>query len=157
MKLPSVLLAFALLSISATAQTASDLAAKYGAAHSSYELRPGIFITVKFVGDGRVCEMSLEKRHLQSSGAVLVDETLMSQDEITPIIEELVPVKTRGKETELSGHISIHGVGMTTTYDYENVSITYYRGVDGKRSGKRDIVVRGIAAVVIQWKNRGCN
>jgi hypothetical protein len=156
MKLAALLFTFAVLSISATAQTTNALASKYGAAHSSYEIRPGIFITVKFVGDREVCQMSVEKRHLQSTGAVLVGETLMEQDELTPIIDELVPVAARGKETNRP-LISINGVGMTTTYDYENVSITYYRGVDRTRTHKRDIVVRDIAAVVIQWKNRGCN
>jgi len=155
MKLPALLLAFAFLSISVTAQTASDLASKYGSTHSSYEIRPGIFVTVKFVADGQVCEMYVEKRHLQSSGTIDVNETLMSQDEITPIIEELIPVNTRGKETERE-NISIWGGAMTTTDNYENVSITYYRGVDRKRSGKWNIVVGSIAAVVIRWKNRGC-
>jgi|GEM_PF-3119794 len=148
----------AFLAISATAQTAKDLNARYGAPRDSYEIRPGIFMTAKFAPDGRLCEVSVEKRHVKSSGSILVDETFMSQDEMTPVVEELVPINERGKESNPSGLITIIGVGMTTAYDYENVRITYYRAVvDRKGRAKNTITVSGTAAIVIQWKNRGCN
>src|ERR1700682_572023 len=153
-------LAFALafLSITTAAQTAKDLNAKYGAPHDSYEIRHGIFMTAKFAPDGRVCEVSVEKRHINSSGEIFVGETFMSDDEMIPIVEELIPINERGQESKDSGHITIMGVGMTTAYDYENVRITYYRGVShGNRRAKGRITVTGTAAIVIRWKNRGCN
>jgi hypothetical protein len=157
MRFLALAFALAFLSISATAQTAKDLNTKYGAPRDSYEIRSGIFATTKFAPDGRLCEMSVEKRHVKSSGAILVDETLMSQDEMTPIVGELVPINERGKESTASGLIRIMGVGMTTTYDYENVRITYYAGLAPNHRSKAAIVVRGTAAIVIQWKNRGCS
>src|SRR5215471_7713348 len=62
MKLLGLAIFIGLCFVSTSAQTANDLSAKYGAAHQSYEIRPGIFITVKFAADGRACEMWLEKR-----------------------------------------------------------------------------------------------
>ena len=59
MKLLGLALTLAFLAISASAQTANDLNAKYGTAHDSYEIRPGIFVTVKFAPDGRACEMTI--------------------------------------------------------------------------------------------------
>jgi hypothetical protein len=150
-------LAFAFLSISTSGQTANDLNTKYGVAQKSYEIRPGIFMTPKFSSDGRVCEMSVEKRHVKSSGAILVDDTFMSREEMTPIVEELVPFNERGTERKPSGDISIIGGGMTTTYDYENVRVTYFGNVVQRDRRSKDIVTQGTAAVVIQWKNRGCN
>ena len=135
--------------ISASAQTANDLSAKYRAAQASYEIRPAIFITVKFAADGSACEMWLEKRHVRTSGAVSLDPTFLSPEETKPIIDELVPLNLRGSETKSSGVNRITGLGGETVEDYENVSITYIGGVT-QHGG-------GIAAVVIRWKNRGCN
>jgi len=157
MRFIALAFAIAFLAISATAQTAKDLNARYGAPHDSYEIRPGIFMTAKFAPDGRLCEVSVEKRHVKSSGSILLDETFMSPDEMTPIVQELVPINERGKENKPSEDISIIGGGMTTTYDYENVRITYYGAVARDKGTKKTIVVRGTAAIIIQWKNRGCN
>jgi hypothetical protein len=149
MKLLGLAIIIGLCFISSSAQTANDLSAKYGAAHQSYEIRPGIFITVKFAADGRVCEMWLEKRHVQASGTIGLDPTTLSPEETKPIIQELIPLSERGNETKSSGLNRISGIGGDTLEDYENVSITYIWGVNQRESGT--------AAVVIRWKNRGCN
>ena len=157
MRLIALAFGIAFLAISATAQTAKDINARYGAPHESYEIRPGIFMTAKFAPDGRLCQMSVEKRHVKSSGAIFVDETFMSPDEMAPIVDELIPVSERGKESKLSGHILSMSAGMTTTYDYENVTITYYGNLMRHGPRTKAIVTQGTAAVVIQSKNRGCN
>jgi hypothetical protein len=149
MKLLVLMFALTFLSASATAQTASDLNAKYGTAQNSYEIRPGIFATPKFAADGRTCEMTIEKRHVRASGTIDLDSTFLKPDETKPIIEELVPLNLRGNETKSSGDTAFIGGGSTTTHDYENVRIIYYGNVAQSEGGT--------AAVVIQWKNRGCN
>ncbi|HEX3084169.1 MAG TPA: hypothetical protein VHP99_06590 [Pyrinomonadaceae bacterium] len=132
--------------ISASAQTAKDLSAKYGSAHESYEIRPGIFLTVIFAADGRACEMFLEKRHVRTSGTIVIDvePNFMSPEETKPIIEELVPSNQRGKQTSRGAFGS--GSGVSTFEEYENVSISYYR----KYVAGNEVT----AAVVIHWKNR---
>jgi len=132
--------------VSASAQTANELSAKYGAAHSSYEIRPGIFITVKFAADGRAREMWLEKRHVRTSGGVVLDlePNFLSPQETTPIIEELVPLDQRGKQTSRAAFGD--GSGTETFEEYENVSIHYYH----KYLAGEQVT----AVVVIRWKNR---
>jgi hypothetical protein len=139
----AIVIAFCCLS--ASAQTANELTAKYGAAHSSYEIRPGIFITVTFAADGRAREILLEKRHVRTSGTVVidVDSNFLSPAEAKPIVEELVPLNQRGKQTSSGAFAS----GMTVTFEeYENVSITYYR----KYLAGDEVN----AAIVVRWKNR---
>ena len=148
MKFPGLAIIIGLCFISGSAQTANELSAKYGAAHESYEIRPGIFSIVKFAADGRTCEMRLEKRHIHASGTIGLDQTFLSPAETKPIIEELVPLNQRGNETKTSGLTTISGIGGDILEDYENVSVTYIGDFH------RD---RGTAAVVIRWKNRGCN
>ena len=139
----------ALTAIPVSAQTAADLATKYGPAHQSYEIRPGIFLTVKFADDGRACEMSIEKRHLKASGTIDLDATIMSPEEMKSIVGELAPMNARGKENKFSGDMVIIGGGGTTVYDYEHVRIVYFNNPgDGKYSGT--------VAIVIYWNDRGC-
>ncbi len=45
-----------------SAQTASDLAAKYEH-HEVYEVQPGVQMTAKFAANGSVCEMKVEQEH----------------------------------------------------------------------------------------------
>ena len=144
MKLLCLAIVIGLCVISVSAQTANELSAKYGAAHSSYEIRPGIFITVKFAPEGRASEMWLEKRHFQATGSIDLDATFLSPGETKPIIEELVPLNQRGKQTSSGAFGS--GIGTSTFEEYENVSITYYR----KYLAGDEVT----AAVVIRWKKR---
>ena len=146
MKLLGLTVIIGFCSLSAGGQTATELTAKYGSAHDSYEVRPGVFMTVKFAPDGRACQQSIEKRHVRASGTIDLDSTFMSSDVTKPIIDELAPRNQRGNESKFSGETLIIGGGGTTSYEYDNVLITYYGNAGD----------RGVAAVVIQWKNRGC-
>jgi hypothetical protein len=149
MKVFGLVIAIGFCFISVNAQTANELSAKYGAARDSYEIRPGIFVTVKFAADGRACEMLLEKRHVRTSPKIVIDldHTYLSPEEEKPIIEELVPLSTRGKQTSSGAFGS--GIGTSTFEEYENVVIEYLR---------RYLAGKEVTAVVdIRWKNRGCN
>ena len=148
-KLLLLILILVITSISASAQNASDLAAKYGAPHQSYEIRPGIFMTVKSATDGQACELSIEKRHVTGSGTINLDPTILSPEEMKEIVEELAPISARGKERKGSGDMVIIGGGGTTVYDYENCRIAYLNNpMDGKYGGT--------VAIIIYWWNRGC-
>ena len=146
MKLLRLAIIIGFCSLTGRAQTATELNAKYGAAHDSYEVRPGIFMTVNFAADGRVCHASIEKRHVRASGTIDLDSTFMSPELTKLIVDELVPNNQRGNVSKASGDSFFVGGGVTTSDNYDNVMITYYGNA----------VDRGAAAVVIQWKNRGC-
>jgi hypothetical protein len=92
--------------------------------------------------------MTVEKRHVRASGSIDLDSALLTPDESKSVLEELVPISQRGSESKSSGDIFIGG-GGTAAYVYENVRILYYWNIAQRESGA--------AAVVIYWKNRGCN
>jgi hypothetical protein len=143
-----------LAAVSAPSQTLGDLKSKYGAPQESYEIRPGIFMVVKFAADGHACEMLVEKRHVQASGTINLDQATLSQGEIKDIVNELVPVAARGEKSAHSGIMSITGVGASELEDYENVSISYHSKVVS--SSKESVTSGGTAAIIIKWKNKPC-
>lgn len=142
-----------LTTIPVWAQTSADLNSKYGTPQQSYEIRPGIFMSVQYNADGQVCEMSVEKHHIKVSGVINVDPTVISADEMKEIVEELVQMNQRGAKSKNLGLYSINGVGGTKMDDYENVYITSYFKVS---ASKKAIVNNGTVAIVITWKNRSC-
>jgi hypothetical protein len=138
----------------AWAQTSDDLNSKYGAPQQSYEIRPGIFMSVKRAAAGQVCEMSVEKRHIKASGTTVnVEPTIISADEMKEIVDELVPTDQRGPKTNNFSVIDISGAGGTQRDEYENVNITYYSKYS---SAKKAVIKNGPVAIVITWKNRTC-
>jgi hypothetical protein len=145
-------LLLSLAAIPAWAQTSSELNSKYGVPTQSYEIRPGIFLTVKYAADGQACEMAVEKRHVRASGTIDLDSTTLSSEEKKMIVEDLIPVAKRGKRSEVSGDIAIIGGGGTESDDYENISITYYSNY----SPSKNAIIRGTVAIVIRWKGRTC-
>jgi hypothetical protein len=44
-------------------------------------------MTVKYNADGQVCEMSIERRHIKVSGAIDVDPTIITADEMKEIVQ----------------------------------------------------------------------
>jgi hypothetical protein len=93
--------------------------------------------------------MTIEKRHVRASGSIDLDSALLTPGESKAVLEELVPISQRGSESKSSGDTAFIGGGGTAAYVYENVRILYYWNVAEREAGA--------AAVVIQWKNRGCN
>jgi hypothetical protein len=97
LRLLQICLLLMLAAILAWWQTSDDLNSKYGPPQQSYQIRPGIFMTMKYNVDGQVCEMSVEKRHIQASGTINVEPTIiLSAAEMKEITEELVPMNQRG-------------------------------------------------------------
>jgi hypothetical protein len=144
-------LLLSLAAVSVSSQTAGDLKLKYGAPEESYEIRPGIFVTVKFAADGRPCEELIERRHVAASGAVDLDATFLTREDVKAILSELAPEEMRGRKSDFPAHILATDNGRIRTSEYENVSVTYYESAPPPNDsfGKT-------TAVQIKWKNRPC-
>jgi hypothetical protein len=111
----------------------------------SYEIRPGVLATPKYAGRGGLCEIFIEKRHLQGDTVEL--EPTMPRELVLEMIDELVPRSERGKATmQLAGFDYIDQIDGATTItfaEYERVSIQIYRATSGT----------GDTAAIVKWKN----
>jgi hypothetical protein len=136
------------------AKPQNDRFSKYKAVEG-YEVRPGILMMPRYAEDGQVCEIGLERRHYAPE-MIRLDSSI-SREEIDGIVDELVPVEERGPKTGVLGgrdSITIIGPGMTTSVNYENISIQIESRVISSR--KRSMSVDYGIAAIIQWKNRKC-
>jgi hypothetical protein len=115
----------------------------------SYEIRPGVLAMPKYADDGELCQVSIEKLHVQDSGVELGVPT-MSRESVLKMIDELAPPSERGKAiTQLAGfdYIDIiNGTADVAAANYENVSVQIY----GSTSAPGDV------AVVLDWKRKAC-
>jgi len=128
-------------------QTSADLDRKYRKV-TSYELQPGILMLPQYAEDGNVCEMFVE-RHPASH----ILSATFSKEEVTNIINELVPEPQRGLDLKTGKYeqwlkTTITGTIMDTEYSYENISIHVYGTTRPEPSG--DMLI------VIKWLKRAC-
>jgi hypothetical protein len=146
-------LAFVAVLLVSSAGPGRERFAKYKPIEA-YEVPPGILAMQRYAADGQVCEIGLEKLHY-SPDVIRVDYEL-DRKELNQAFDELVPPDERGpKSTDpLSNLIDIDGIGMTTSVDFENVSMEIYAKVlDSHKHGR--LTVNEVAAA-IKWKNRKC-
>lgn len=137
--------------LSATnAQSPSGFARKYPAV-TSYEVRPGVFMTPTVGPNGKVCEMTVEKRHL--NGNVLDSDGFLSDQLVEDLIDELAPLSQRGKELtgidNWFGSVEIAGTLVISRKTYENAVVEIY----GNNPPHSPIENQ---AFVIIWKNSSC-
>ena len=120
----------------------------------AYEVRPGILMLPTYTADNQICEIGLERLHY-SPDLVRLDSGL-SRKQVEQILDELVPEDERGSPSkEVGGSlITQSGKGLTTTMDFEHVSIQFYAAVLSS-DHKRETVVDEVVATV-KWKNRAC-
>src|SRR5580704_13936678 len=82
----------------ALAPGAQDLRKHYGEPDTErFIARPGIGLTVQYGSDHLACQMLIESPRqlfLQKNS----EGTLLSPDKVTEILDEVVPISTRGKE-----------------------------------------------------------
>ncbi|HUA02209.1 MAG TPA: hypothetical protein VMB02_17865 [Candidatus Aquilonibacter sp.] len=125
--------------------------AKYKAVEA-YEVPPGLLVLPTYSADGQVCEIGLERLHY-SPELIRLDSTL-SREEIDQIFDKLVPADERGPQSkDLAGSLITQGGGsLTTTVDFQNVSIQIYGAAVSK---KHSITVDEVAAT-LKWKKRKC-
>jgi hypothetical protein len=121
----------------------------------AYEIRPGILMMPSYDANGQVCEIGLERRRY-SPEVIRLDADIPDKD-LGEIIDGLAPDAERGPRSEgLLAYdlIETDGGGMTTTRDYENVSIDIFSHV--LNNARRNMKVEPNVAVTIKWKNRKC-
>lgn len=111
----------------------------------SYKIRPGVLATPKYSGRRELCEIFIEKRHLQ--GDTVEMAPTMPRNLVLEMIDELLPRPERGKLTmQLVGSDYIDekdGATAVTFAEYERVSIQIYRATSGTED----------TAAMITWKN----
>jgi hypothetical protein len=120
----------------------------------AYEVRPGILMMPRYTADDQICEIGLE-RQLYSPELIRLDSSL-SREEIYGILDELVPADERGKRSKDFPRdvITQSGQGLTTSTEYEHVSIQIY-GATVPSKHKNEIAVSEVVATV-KWKQRVC-
>jgi hypothetical protein len=149
---------FSLLFVTAASwgQTSADLDRKYRKV-TSYELKPGIVMIPKYAEDGNVCEMSVESH--PASGIL---GATFSDEEVTNIINELVPEPQRGRDLKTGKYdkwlnTMISSGVADTEYYYENISIHVYSATRVEQSGdEQSLVPSGNVLIVIKWLKRAC-
>jgi hypothetical protein len=110
--------------ITASAQTASDLVARYGEPDAErFLVRPGVTLTVRYDGNRTACEMVIEPTisiMRQAEPGKYIPPELMDQ-----IIDEVVTEADRGKL--LFAAVTKSGCNDLETKDYENITIQRFR------------------------------
>jgi hypothetical protein len=101
---------------------AQDFRKHFGEPDSErFMARPGIALTVQYGSDHLACQMLIESPRqllLQKNS----EGTALSPGKVTEILDEVVPVSTRGKE--LNHVVAEAGCNVFTSTIYENVSIS---------------------------------
>jgi hypothetical protein len=104
-------------------ETSSEFHARYGAADvERFVVRLDLSLTVEYGSQGQACRMRIEALHGYGQLVLYPDP---SMEEVTAVLNEVVPPESRGKEL---------GPGKSVVYDelppteYENVTfVPYYR------------------------------
>jgi hypothetical protein len=132
-------LIFLILSI----HNAHDFQSRYTRVES-YEIRPDIVATPKYDENGSLCEIAIEKRHVQ--GEIVDLGATIPRERLLEILDELAPPTERGKSTNIFSKFDyeiINGSFAVTVLDYEKVSAKIFRV-------KSD---SGDTAAIVTWKN----
>jgi len=111
----------------------------------SYQIRPGVLGTPKYAANGILCEIFIEKRHIQGDTVELgptIPHVLTLE-----MIDELVPPSERGKPImQLGGSDyidTVQGRIEITFAAYEKVSIQIFKATSDT----------GDTAAIVRWKN----
>ncbi len=120
----------------------------------AYQVRPGVLMMPRYSASGQVCEIGLEPLHY-SEGLVRLSPGF-SRKVIIQVFQQLVPAnesgpKAKGPEGELITRV---GEGITTTENFQNVSLQIYSRVLSA-TGKGGVTIENVAAI-IRWKRRRC-
>jgi hypothetical protein len=121
----TVLLLFLALSpVATSAQSASELKARYGDPDvERFLVRPGITLMARYAGDRTACEMVIEP--IRSIIPRNDSDMYIRPELMTEIIDEVLPEASRGKL--LLGVVTKSGCNDLETEDYENVTIHRFR------------------------------
>jgi len=105
----------------AVAQTPEDLRRRYGDPEvERFKARPGIGLTVEYGSDRLACQILIQPpEHILSSQEE--EARFMASETVTEILDEVVPVGTRGKKTGEFHMVS--GCNAVDLTEHENASI----------------------------------
>jgi hypothetical protein len=117
------------IALAATPQTSTDYYARYGRPDAErFVVRPDLALSVEYGSGGAVCKMRIEPlQSLTFSMAIWTNPTA-PVDEVTQVLNEVVPPETRGKELGV-GKLFPHVAGAPAPKEYENVTIIHEFGV----------------------------
>jgi hypothetical protein len=127
-------------------QTSEQFALKFTQL-SSFEVRPGIVMTVRYSSDNQACQLLIEGTHYRTTGEPgrLAELSSKVQQEL---LDELAPKQERGERTSpwLSRESYVAGGAYYTKIDYERITTEVF----GSNNG-------GDQWFVITWKLRTCS
>ena len=106
----------------ATPQDSFDFRMRYGQPDvERFALRADMTLTVEYGSDGKACLLKIEPRQAAIS-ALNFDRPSMSQDAAKDLLNEVVPLETRGKPFPGGGFFQA-SCGAASRENYENVHI----------------------------------
>lgn len=135
-----------IVSLPVLGQSPDGLSQKYGLpVKASYLVRENVLVTVTYNKDRQICEMVIEP--LPPPEPIKSSEQRLRSDVLNELINELLPMKERGKLI-MASFLNLRCLPRNdcdgTDEDYEKVYIYRNGGIDSHRY------------VTIQWKNGGC-
>jgi hypothetical protein len=106
----------------AVAQTSQELRNHYGDPEvERFNARPGVGLTVEYGSDRLACQILIQPpEHILSSQEQKA--RFMASETVTDILDEVVPLTTRGKKT--GDFHMVSGCNAVDSTEYENVWIT---------------------------------
>jgi hypothetical protein len=114
----------------AAPQTSTEFFARYGRPDAErFVVRPDLMLSVEYGDDNEACKMRIEPRH--SLMQEFSEDLPVNMDEITGVLNEVVPPETRGKELGPGKPLGAI-VGTPPTTEYENVTIIPELGLGPK-------------------------
>ncbi len=123
-----LLVILSLYGSSALGQSSSNLEMRYGKPVITYQVSENIWMTPEYSADGEICRMRLHPRRF-SEKANYLSPTLPFQ-ELTAVLNELVPLKSRGAKKDPFNNGAAGGGADWMTYAYENVTFTFVSSFD---------------------------
>jgi hypothetical protein len=116
-----------LIFVATTPQTSNEYRARYGNPDvERFIVRPHVTLTAEYGTDGHACRMRIE--HYPGPGPDTSDQTSTPIEEVTAVLDELVPRETRGKLVDPDEKTSPQFYGAAPPTEYENVRINPYYG-----------------------------
>jgi hypothetical protein len=121
----------------------------------AYEVRPDIVMMPRYTATNEICEIELERLSYALAHVRLNAD--LTRNEVIQTLDELVPLKERGKLLTENEGVDINGqtpIGEATS-EYENVQIRIY-SIPFLISGIKKGATMSPLVATVTWKNRKC-
>jgi hypothetical protein len=122
-KLFFVTFAFLIGFSNSAGQTKKDIEMKYGRQDNVYSMSEHILMTPVYDTHGQVCSMRLYPKRISDDINYLDDS--LAIDEVQKIIDELIPLNTRGARKGVFGGTATGGGVAWTLFNYDDVAFTF--------------------------------